>query len=316
VIMVGTLFDKALVEHSNSHAIELRPATFDDDAEMTLTQGLILVSLRRIGIALEDTKRCDRTHLRVLYHLMRHLNHTTGTAFCGRTSIAQELALSEKTIENVLYDLRRWGYIDWQRRAAPDLHPGRLLHYVLPICRYSEDDIAAAIEALRAAVEQKVPAMTGTKTPRLNGDFTAEVPVLTGTRASGESPCPSGYFPARPGTKTPRPSEESPRPGGVSNNNTLCKKERGTRLSPDWQPSQSDRDYARNKGLADWQIDWLAEGFKDYWLSGNAKGDGLKLDWPATWRTRVRDAIEKGQLPKHPPHMNGSAHEPLGRPGR
>jgi biotin operon repressor len=130
--MMGTpLFDNVPAQAAT--AIELRRATFDDDAEMTLTQGLVLVSFKRIGIAIDDTERCKRPHLRVLHLLMRNLHHATGTAFCSRRFIAEDLDLSEKTVENVLYDLRQWGYIDWQRRAAPELHPGRrLLHYVQP----------------------------------------------------------------------------------------------------------------------------------------------------------------------------------------
>jgi len=154
--MIANLFDKA-----PRSAIELRKATFDDDAEMSLSEGLVLISFKRIGIALEDV-RCKRPHLRVLHYLMRHLNHTTGTSYCSRRTVAQDLDLSEKTIENVLYDLRQWGHIDWQRRAAPNLHAGRLLHYVLPVCRWSEDEISSAIQKIRIA-EGEVPALTHTR---------------------------------------------------------------------------------------------------------------------------------------------------------
>jgi hypothetical protein len=193
MLMTATLFDQ--LPANSSPAIELRRATFDDDAEMTLTQGLVCVSFRRIGIAIDDTERCKRPHLRVLHCLMRNLHHATGTAFCSRRFIAEELDLSEKTVENVLYDLRQWGYIDWERRAAPELHPGRrLLHYVQPVCRWSEEDITKAIRALQGAAE--VPSGTGTKTPRPNGDYYSKVPVLTGTktpRSGGE--LPNRYYP-------------------------------------------------------------------------------------------------------------------------
>jgi hypothetical protein len=67
-------------------------------------------------------------------------------------------------------------------------------------------------------------------------------------------------------------------------------------------PSDEDRAYAQEKGLLDWQIDALAEDFRDYWTSDNAKGGGLKADWPATWRSRVRTVVNDDRLlPKRPP---------------
>ncbi|MGA7326905.1 MAG: hypothetical protein WBX25_21050, partial [Rhodomicrobium sp.] len=156
---------------------------------------------------------------------MKHMNYTTGTAFCSRKTVADELGIAEKTVDNCAYDLRRWEHMDWQRLAVPELHPGRrFLHYTLPIVRYSEEDIAAAIKALCIANGEKVPAITGSQTARSNGHSFEKVPVLTGsksTRPDGQLPIdttrPNGQFSdrsARPGGQF---SQKSARPGGCSN---------------------------------------------------------------------------------------------------
>jgi hypothetical protein len=214
VRVMETLFD-------TPNSIELRKATFDDDAEMSLTEGLVLTSFKRLGIALEDD-RCKRPHLRVLHYLMRHLNHTTGTAYCSRRTVGQDLDLGEKTVDNVLYELRQWGHIDWQRRAAPDQHPGRrLLHYVLPVCRWSEDEITAAIRKIRAS--KKVPALKGTKSTRPDGQFFSKVPVLTGTQSTR----PNGQFLNGSARSSGQNEAKSTRQGGCSNSSIISSRRDG-----------------------------------------------------------------------------------------
>ncbi len=222
MLMRRTLFEPSPA----SDAIVIPQPSFDDDRENALSQGLVLVSFRRLGLAVRDT-RCTRPHMQVLLNLMEHMSHDTGTAYCSRRAIGEEEGLSEKTVENVLYDLRAWHYVDWSRRAFPDLHRGRLLHYVLPVCRYSEDEITAAIMAMRVAKGQKVPVLTGIKSPRPGGENGSEVPVPTGTRV----PPPNGDFlngSTRPNGENPA---KSPRPGGVRNIYIKDKKE-AERKSP------------------------------------------------------------------------------------
>jgi hypothetical protein len=148
------------------------------------------------------------------------------------------------------------------------------------------------------------------KVPRRTFDELAEALELrgvptTGTQVNGSVPASGTQansvvyrWPGQKRRSVPI-SERSVPPGGYDLERPCnSKKEEGTRLPENWQPSDEDRKYARGKGLADHQIAWLAEGFADYWRSGNAKGRGLKSDWPATWRTHVRNAIETGRLLK------------------
>lgn len=80
-------------------------------------------------------------------------------------------------------------------------------------------------------------------------------------------------------------------------------KARGTRLSADWSPSEETQGWAREQGVADPTGTLLAE-FRDYWCSlPGAKG--VKLDWDATFRNRVRQVAQR-VVPK------GVPRQPLG----
>ncbi|WP_420564157.1 helix-turn-helix domain-containing protein [Thalassobaculum sp.] len=69
---------------------------------------------------------------------------------------------------------------------------------------------------------------------------------------------------------------------------------KATRIDPSWQPSEDDRAFARQQGLSDRETDREADQFRDYWIAKAGK-DAAKLDWPATWRSWVRIAIDRHQ---------------------
>ena len=62
---------------------------------------------------------------------------------------------------------------------------------------------------------------------------------------------------------------------------------RGERLPPGWTPSVDDIAYCKTK-RPELNPDDVAENFRDYWTAKPGAG-GVKLDWPATWRTWVRN---------------------------
>jgi hypothetical protein len=215
---------------------------------------------------------------------MERLNHQTGTAFPSRQVIANEEELSTKTVENVLYNLRAWGYVAWMRQGAPGLHTGRLLHYTLQVARWTEDEIRAAIaEFINAKRRQKVPAIAGSlKVPAGTGSSGQKVPAMAGD---------SNLL------KEPTKRERARAKISASKKRASGKPEK-SRLPEDWTLPPEWRAYARDKGLTDPQIDAIAEDFQAYWLSGNAKDGGLKADWPATWQSRVRELKNSNRLPK------------------
>jgi len=66
---------------------------------------------------------------------------------------------------------------------------------------------------------------------------------------------------------------------------------RGSRLSPDWEPSEKTIAWCHDEG-----VDGEAhlDEFRDYWLAiPGAKG--VKVDWDATYRNRIRKLVEWNQ---------------------
>jgi uncharacterized protein YdaU (DUF1376 family) len=59
---------------------------------------------------------------------------------------------------------------------------------------------------------------------------------------------------------------------------------RGSRLSPDWEPDETNRKFAEQWGH---DPDELLAEFRDYWL-GEPGAHAIKLDWSRTWRNRCR----------------------------
>ncbi|MCD9029406.1 hypothetical protein LDO26_14520 [Luteimonas sp. BDR2-5] len=63
---------------------------------------------------------------------------------------------------------------------------------------------------------------------------------------------------------------------------------RGSRLPQEWQPGDADFEWALNE-RPDLDIRKEGERFRDYWIAKAGK-DGIKADWPATWRNWIRNA--------------------------
>lgn len=74
---------------------------------------------------------------------------------------------------------------------------------------------------------------------------------------------------------------------------------RGTRLSPDAVLAETDRAFARNEGMTDAAIDRAWSEFVDFWI-GVPGARGVKLNWSATWRNRVRAISPKGRKHETP----------------
>lgn len=77
-------------------------------------------------------------------------------------------------------------------------------------------------------------------------------------------------------------SDDSPKP-------PTPKQDKGTRLPKDWTLPENYREYAQQQGKPDHEIDLNAEDFRDYWTAIPGQ-KGVKTDWLATWRNRVRSA--------------------------
>jgi len=69
-------------------------------------------------------------------------------------------------------------------------------------------------------------------------------------------------------------------------------RKRATQVPADWKPDDRLVAWCRSKGLSDRQIASETEGFVDYW-AGEGK---TKVDWTATFRNRIRSALDKGRI--------------------
>lgn len=68
-----------------------------------------------------------------------------------------------------------------------------------------------------------------------------------------------------------------------------ARSKRGERIPADFEP---DTEWAQAQGLSPSEASHEAAQFIDYWRSKPGK-DGLKLDWPGTWRMWVRNSIKR-----------------------
>ena len=86
----------------------------------------------------------------------------------------------------------------------------------------------------------------------------------------------------------------------LSTNSNIKKRERqnrGTRIAPDWSPSDAEKAFARQEGYSEFEVHREINKFRDYWTAC-AGAKGVKLDWSATWRQWVRNGAERaGKTP-------------------
>jgi hypothetical protein len=183
-------------------------------------------------------------------------------------------------------DLKTWRRIrEVALRGFAKCADGRLYHgYVCQMAMDAAEE-RRRFEERRSRDRERKKTLhsggTGDGTPPDSGGQSARLPL--------EMPKTSGGIPAEnaiegqgqgEGQGETRPAVL--RPAGT----------RGTRLPADWQASERDREYARQQGMPDKEIGREAESFRDYWTARPGQG-GVKLDWPATWRTWVRRTCER-----------------------
>ncbi len=83
---------------------------------------------------------------------------------------------------------------------------------------------------------------------------------------------------------------------------------RGSRLPPDWQPSEDDLRFAAGLGLTPPEIRIETEKFRDYWAAQTGQR-ARKCDWRATWRNWCRKAADDLRRNRAPPGQPGSVLE-------
>jgi hypothetical protein len=66
---------------------------------------------------------------------------------------------------------------------------------------------------------------------------------------------------------------------------------RGTRIPPDFSIDDEDRKFAASIGLPPDTVEAETPQFIDYWSSVSGR-HGVKINWKATWRNRMRDLVK------------------------
>lgn len=65
---------------------------------------------------------------------------------------------------------------------------------------------------------------------------------------------------------------------------------RGSRLREDWEPSDADRAFARERGLSETEIAHQVMTFRNFWVAKSGK-DAVKMRWDLTWRNWILNAL-------------------------
>ena len=136
----------------------------------------------------------------------------------------------------------------------------------------AEERRSAAAERQARYRERKAEAVTLGITSVTN-PVTCITSVTSVTAKESVSPTPP--------SKENNPPSKNPPLGG----------QKGSRLSPDWQPSSAEQLFAEGLGFSTAQAAVEFDKFRDFWIAKPGAA-GVKIDWPATMRNWLRRSAE------------------------
>ncbi len=139
--------------------------------------------------------------------------------------------------------------------------------------------------ASRGAAPHDDPAGLPASSERTAAPVLPDSPLRDGTRRDGMDESTASAM--RPLPAVPRlfPDMSERRAHEIdARSNGVERTVRGTRLAPDWCPSDAERAFAEGLGL---DAEQVAAEFRDYWHAVPGYR-GRKLDWAATFRNRCR----------------------------
>lgn len=128
------------------------------------------------------------------------------------------------------------------------------------------------------------------RNPRADEEMAIAQPAMSASRTNGvkggrPKKNPAGYSEEPNGGHPPTPN---PQPPAVNLQDPAAKRAgRGARLPADWKPDAEQIEFCKSE-RPDLNPETTAARFRDYWIAKPGK-DGVKLDWPATWRNWVRN---------------------------
>lgn len=242
-----------------------------------------------------EQKLASPTLKAILVALAYHADKS-GECWPTQQCLADETELSERAIRGGLAELQELGLISrnpkWERgHRVPDLIT--LNRNVVPV-----------------GYRQDVPVETGHTgtTFRANRQLVPSKPATGAGISKEEQPYEQPYelkiSPLSPPAPAPEPAEPEPPPKAKP-------PPRASRIPDDLTLSDEWLQFALSKGLSHDDASGTFDEFLDYWR-GVPGSRGLKLDWFATWRNRVRTIAQRlGENRGYVPRRNGRSDDSL-----
>jgi hypothetical protein len=149
--------------------------------------------------------------------------------------------------------------------------------------------VATLEEAMAArAVSTGIPADTSMMEKRRAWDRERKRKQAAARNSAGIPPDHSTGIPAETPCILIREKKEEAIQVEVKEKKESKKDARGTRIPPDFSIDDDDRKFAASLGIPPETVEAETPSFIDYW-SSVAGAKGVKLNWKATWRNRMRD---------------------------
>ena len=166
------------------------------EIDAVLAAGAYRIRYERLSAAVRDP-RLDWGDVRVLACLCDHINGKLGTSWPSREKIALMEGLSVPSVQNSLYELKRYGYVVWEKRPNPSGKGRRLLQYTFPVRAMPPEhllnEIAKAIVELRRKKLHR-PQCTKTTSPAVEQE-----PIDRNQTVEGGAPYISRVTPSTAG---------------------------------------------------------------------------------------------------------------------
>ncbi len=214
-------------------------------------------------------RRLWPTAFKLAFAISRHINRESRTAWPSQATLAQAIGTDARTVRRLTDQLVKAGYLHVEpQRGRHQTSVYSIVESRTPTPSFHEGE-TGRVRPLFGDIKPDVYA-------RLDRTCTPEKPDMC-VRKSGRVR-PTNY----------RRTIEEPLKEPLRGKTVAPKRPRGSCLSSEWNPSQSDIDFALSEGMTEHECQRQAERFRDYWI-GCGKP---KKDWGATWRNWVRREVD------------------------
>lgn len=253
-------------------------------------------------------RRLKPNDVRLLLCLGEHINQRLGYCVIRQKTIASELGLSRRSVIRIIERLAGLGYVAIERRRGDG--GADLAHaYRLTAPRAQEDLFETPSESGGGGDTRVTGGVTPEShrvrhygvTPRttLSERITSSDEEVIARARAGKAPGSHEKGDTKRGRRAERRAQPPRPPPGqrslmlaVDGGRRQPAPHPGTRIPPDWSPSEIDRAFARDKALSPREVDREAQRFRDHYLA--APGErGVRADWSATWRKWVLGVLDR-----------------------